>query len=208
LSPDFDELVGTEATGAERTRLREAHDLLLRAGPPPELTPKLKAGPNPGVARQQHRRRVAKRRALVLLAAALSIAVVFFAGYGLSSQRGTSSSSRGEIVKTLQLKGTASVPDAQGTLDVWQRRDGNWPMTLSVHGLPKLPRRTYYEVYLFRDGHPWASCGSFVVSGSPSRVLKVALNAPYKLHRGDSWVVTRQTVGSEPGQTVLQPVSA
>jgi hypothetical protein len=76
-----------------------------------------------------------------------------------------------------------------------------------VTGLPKLPPRTYYEVYLFRDGHPWASCGSFVVSGS-SQALRVSLNAPYKLHKGDSWVVTRQTVGAEPGKTVLRPVSA
>jgi hypothetical protein len=205
LSPDFDELVGTEATGAERKRLREAHDLLLRAGPPPELTPKLKAGPNPGVARMQRRRRTVKRRSLVLLAAALSIGLVFAAGYAVSSHRGGSTASAG-IVKTLELKGTAAVPGAQAELDVWQRRDGNWPMTLSVKGLPKLPPRTYYEVYLFRDGHPWASCGSFVVSGS-SQALRVSLNAPYKLHKGDSWVVTRQVAGSEPGKTVMRPVS-
>jgi hypothetical protein len=206
LSPDFDELVGTEATGAERKRLREAHDLLLRAGPPPELTPKLKAGPNPGVARMQRRRRTVKRRSLVLLAAALSIGLVFAAGYAVSSNRGGGTASAG-IVKTLELEGTAAVPGAQAELDVWQRRDGNWPMTLSVKGLPKLPPRTYYEVYLFRDGHPWASCGSFVVSGS-SQVLRVSLNAPYKLHKGDSWVVTRQVAGSEPGKTVMRPVSA
>jgi hypothetical protein len=204
LSPDFDELVGTEATGAERAKLREAHDLLLRAGPPPELTPKLKAGPNPGVARMQHRRRAVKRRSLVLLAAALSVAVVFFAGYTV---RGGGSSTSSGIAHTLQLKGTAAVPNAQATLDVWQERDGNWPMTLSVKGLPKLPAHTYYEVYLVRDGRPWGSCGSFVVSGS-SRVLQLHLNAPYKLQKGDSWVVTRQTPGSEPGKTVLQPVSA
>lgn len=206
MSPDFDELVGTEATGAERKRLREAHDLLLRAGPPPELTPKLKAGPNPGVARMQQRRRTVKRRSLVLLAAALSIGLVFAAGYAVSSHRGGGTHSAA-IVKTLELKGTAAVPGAQAELDVWQRRDGNWPMTLSVSGLPKLPPRTYYEVYLFRDGHPWASCGSFVVSGS-SQALRVSLNAPYKLHKGDSWVVTRQVAGSEPGKTVMRPVSA
>ncbi len=205
MSPDFDELVGTEATGAERVRLREAHDLLLRAGPPPELTPKLKAGPNPGVARMQHRRRRVKRRALVLLAAALSIGLVFVAGYAVSSYRGSTASAA--LVETLDLKGTAGVPNAQATLDVWQRKDGNWPMTLSVKGLPKLPPRTYYEVYLFRDGHPWASCGSFVVSGSSQKVLQVSLNAPYKLHKGDSWVVTRQVAGAEPGKTVMRPVS-
>jgi hypothetical protein len=204
LSPDFDELVGTEATGAERAKLRGAHDLLVRAGPPPELTPKLKAGPNPGVARMQHRRRVVKRRSLVLLAAALSIAVVFFAGYAV---RGGGNSASAGIVKTVQLKGTATVPDAQATLDVWQQRDGNWPMTLSVKGLPKLPAHTYYEVYLVRGGRPWGSCGSFVVADS-SRVLQLHLNAPFKLQKGDTWVVTRQSPGSEPGRMVLQPVSA
>lgn len=205
MSPDFNELVGTEATGAERARLQEAHDLLLRAGPPPELTPKLKAGPNPDVVRKQHRRRAVKRRTLVLLAAALSIAVVFFAGYGVSGLR--SGNGGGEIVQALELKGTAAVPKAQATLEVWRPRDGNWPMTLDVQGLPKLPAHTYYEVYLVRDGHPWGSCGTFVVSGS-SRPVKVSLNAPYKLQKGDTWVVTRQTPGSEPGRTVMRPVSA
>lgn len=204
MSPDFDELVGTEATGAERARLRDAHDLLLRAGPPPELTPKLKAGPNPGVVRKQHRRRAVKRRALVLLAAALSIAVVFSAGYAVSSQRNSSGSG---VVQSLELKGTAAVPKAQATLEVWRQKDGNWPMTLDVQGLPKLPAHIYYEVYLVRDGHPWGSCGTFVVSNA-SKVVQVSLNAPYKLQKGDTWVVTRQTPGSEPGKTVMRPVPA
>ena len=205
MSPDFDELVGTEATGAERARLRDAHDLLLRAGPPPELTPKLKAGPNPGVVRKQHRRRAVKRRALVLLAAALSIAVVFSAGYAVSSQRNSSGS--GVIVQSLELKGTAAVPKARATLEVWRQKDGNWPMTLDVQGLPTLPAHIYYEVYLVRDGHPWGSCGTFVVSNA-SKVVQVSLNAPYELQKGDTWVVTRQTPGSEPGKTVMRPVAA
>jgi hypothetical protein len=206
LSPDFDELVGTETTGAERARLRAAHELLLRAGAPPELTPKLKAGPNPGTVRKLERRRVVKRRSLVLLAAALSIVVVFFAGYAVSSHRGGNSSSTG-VVRSISLQGTPAVSGAHATLDVWRQRDGNWPMTLNVKGLPKLPAHTYYEVYLVRNGKPWGSCGTFVVSGA-SRMLKVSLNAPYELQKGDTWVVTRQTPGSEPGRTVMRPVSA
>ena len=124
MSPDFDELVGNDATGAERARLREAHELLLRAGPPPELTPKLKAGPNPGTVRKLERRRVVKRRSLVLLAAALSIVVVFFAGYAVSSHRGGGNSSSTGIVQTISLQGTSSAHDAQATLDVWRERDG------------------------------------------------------------------------------------
>ena len=168
------------------------------------MTPKLKAGPNPGTVRKLERRRTVKRRSLVLLAAALSIAVVFFACYAVSSHRGGSGS---RIVQTISLHGTPAVGSARATLDVWRPRDGNWPMTLNVRGLPKLPARTYYEVYLVRNGKPWGSCGTFVVSGS-SRMLKVSLNAPYKLQKGDTWVVTRAAPGSEPGRTVLRPVPA
>ena len=45
-NPNLDELVGTDTTGAERERLQHVHDLLLEAGPPPELSPELEAGPN------------------------------------------------------------------------------------------------------------------------------------------------------------------
>jgi hypothetical protein len=203
--PNFDELVGAEASGAERSRMREAHELLLRAGQPPELTPRLKAGPNLGAVRQQQqrqRRRVVKRRAMLLLAAALSIVAVFAAGYVVANQR--SGNGGGPPLAIIALNGTAEAPNAHATLDVWRPQGGNWPMTLSVAGLP---HRVRYEVYLVRGGRPWGSCGSFVVSDSKPLTLK--LNAPYKLQQGDSWVVTQQVPGgSEPGKTVLQPVPA
>jgi hypothetical protein len=37
--PTFDELVDDATTGAEREQLRHVHELLLRAGAPPELPP-------------------------------------------------------------------------------------------------------------------------------------------------------------------------
>jgi len=201
--PNFDELVGAEARGKEREQLREAHELLLRAGPPPELTPRLKAGPNLGVVQmqKQQRRRVVKRRAMLLLAAALSIVVVFAAGYAVANQQNGSGSANGVVL--IPLKGTPAAPRASATLEVWRPQGGNWPMTLDVAGLPQHAR---YEVYLVRDGRPWGSCGSFVVSNSKPLTLK--LNAPYKLQKGDTWVVTQQAGGSEPGRTVLQPVPA
>jgi hypothetical protein len=202
--PNFDDLIGAEATGAERERLLHAHELLVQAGPPPELPPSLQKAPSFGVFRLE-RRRVVKRRALVLLAAALSVVAVFFAGY---SVRGGGTSSAPSPAATLLLNGTSAIPGARGTLQVWRERDGNWPMTLSVKGLPKLPGHTYYEVYLVRDGQPWGLCGSFRGSDS-SQPLVVTLNAPYELRKGDSWVVTRPGAdGSEPGKTVLRPITA
>ncbi len=45
------------------------------------------------------------------------------------------------------------------------------------------------------------------MSSSPGAVT-LTFNAPYSLQQGDSWVVTRTTPGSEPGKTVLRPISA
>jgi Anti-sigma-K factor rskA len=202
--PRFDELIGSETTGAERERLRHAHELLLKAGPPPELTPELRKAPDVGVATRLRPRRAVKRRALVLLAAALSVVAVFFVGYGVANLGGSSSPT---LVANLALQGTSAEPRARASLEVWHPNDGNWPMTLNVAGLSKLPPRTYYEVYVVRDGRIMGSCGTFRVSGP--HTVTVKLNAPYPLRQGDTWIVTRQGPGGvEPGQTVLRPVRA
>ena len=39
--PDFDQLLGGDVDQADRDRLRRVHDLLLQAGPPPELSPEI-----------------------------------------------------------------------------------------------------------------------------------------------------------------------
>jgi len=203
--PKLDDLIDGETTGAERQRLQHVHDLLLQAGPPPELTPQLRKAPTFGVVPLQLKRRVVKRRALVLLAAAIAVAAVFAAGYGVGNRGGSNSSAR-----TLALQGTKLAPHAQATLQVWRPAHGNVPMTLEVKGLRKLPARSYYDVYLVRGGRvePWGVCGSFRV-GDSSRVLTLNFTSPYPLQKGDSWVVTRPGPGgTEPGRTVLRPVSA
>src|SRR2546430_1740558 len=77
---------GAATAGAERERLQRAHEMLLEAGPPPELSDKLEAGPTLALTLSKPRR-VARPRALLLLAAALAILVVFFAGYGVGNHR-------------------------------------------------------------------------------------------------------------------------
>jgi hypothetical protein len=206
--PRLDELIGTETTGSERQRLQHVHDLLLEAGPPPELSPELEAGPNLGTTLGKQRR--AKPRAMLLLAAALMLGLVFFAGYAVRNHGSVKTTIK--PVMAVALKGTSLVPGAQGTIQVWNdtQGHGNWPMTVRVVGLPQLPPRNYYEVYLVRNGKPWGSCGTFRVgNGSPDQEVTVTLSAPYSLHKGDTWVVTRPGAGgTEPGQTVLQPVTA
>jgi Anti-sigma-K factor rskA len=206
--PSLDELIGAEETGAERQRLQHVHELILQAGPPPEISPELAAAPTLATTLGRKRRAV-KPRAMMLLAAALAVAIVFLAGYIVANKGGgTASTTRNKPVEELALKGTSAAPGAQAALQVWHSRNGNWPMTLNVEGLPKLPAGSEYEVYLVRNGRPWGSCGTFRVISSRDTVT-VTLNAPYSLRPGDSWVVTRaRPGGAEPGQTMLQPVSA
>ena len=199
-SPDFDDLVGSNIDRAERERLRRVHELLLQSGPPPELSPEIEFGPTLAMTiGGRAPRRV--RRSFVLLAAALSlVALAFLAGYV------TGNSSNADAGHTLALVGTKAAPDALASLRV-EPADaaGNWPMKLSVTGLPKLPGHGYYTVYLTRNGKPWAPCGTFVVAGK-TNATAVTLNAPYHLRVGDSWVVTKQVPGDhDAGPIVLRP---
>ncbi|HZD87260.1 MAG TPA: anti-sigma factor [Gaiellaceae bacterium] len=198
--PEFDELVGSEPLGLERERLRRAHELLVRAGPPPELPPELRKAPRTEKPDAVRRREI-KRRATLLLAAALAVAAVFAGGYVVGHRSGGGPGS----AQTLALKGTKAAPHARATLEVLPAEGGNWPMTLTVKGLPKLPGAGYYEVYLVRKGARYLSCGTFVTAGG-SRPLTLTLNAPYHLRQGDSWIVTRESPPSGGhGTTVLRP---
>lgn len=205
--PTLDELIGTDATGAERQRLQQVHELLLEAGPPPELSPELEEGPNLSMTMGKKRRGAVKQRAMLLLAAAIVVFMVFIGGYAAHNPSGKGVT---PTAFTQALDGTKLAPNAQATLEVWNSSNGNWPMTLTAEGLPKLPPHTYYEVYLVRHGKPWGSCGTFrVTSSDTSGLVKVTLTAPYSLKKGDSWVVTRPgRGGAEPGPTVLRPAPA
>jgi hypothetical protein len=200
--PDFDELVGFDVEQGERERLRRVHDLLLEAGPPPELSPELEAGPTLAMTmggRQHH-----VRRRVMLLAAAIAVLALAFLGGYLAGNRGGGLAS----AQTLRLAGTSVDPSALASLRIEPvDQAGNWPMQLNVTGLPKLPPHGYYAVFLVRSGKIYAPCGTFVVAGA-KHGTSVELNAPYRLQHGDSWVVTKQMPGHhEPGPIVLTPVA-
>jgi len=200
--PDFDDLVGLDVEDDERDRLQRVHALIVSAGPPAELPPELEAGPTLALTLARNRRaRRTSRRALLLAAAICILALAFFAGYVVANGGGSAS------VKTLSLAGTPAAPGALASLKIEPVDSaGNWPMQLTVTGLPKLPARSYYEVYLVRNGKPYAPCGTFVVDGR-NRATSVSLNAPYRLQKGDSWVVTKKSPGlQEPGAVMMTPV--
>jgi hypothetical protein len=178
--PRFEELV----EGADE-RLRHVHDMLVTAGPPPELPPSLAHAP--GSEPESRVRLMPRRRlgAVLVLAAALALAT-FGAGYLVSARTGPDAGFTQDFALTMQ--GTSAARGAGATLLVGEIDEaGNWPMEMTVRGLPTLPQGQRYELLLTRNGAPVVSCGTFVVDGETA----VFLNAPYKLRAYDGWVVTR-----------------
>jgi hypothetical protein len=194
--PDFRELVGNDLGMEERARLENVHDLLVAAGPPPELPPALlePAAEPTG----HHVVGLPRRRAGALLALAATIALVaLVAGYAVG-QRGNE---RFSSIGTVKMHGTKAAASASATIAVGERDpSGNWPLKLVVHNLPPLPRRAYYEMFLTKDGKPVASCGTFV---SSDKTVTVRLNVPYNTRRYDGWVVTRHIRQSNAQPVVL-----
>jgi hypothetical protein len=200
MNPRFEDIVDEELAAEERERLERVHDLLIAAGPPAELPPHLERGPT--LAMTLSRKPRSGRRRMMLLAAAIAVlAVVFVAGFAVGN------SGNGLVgTHTLKLVGTKQASGALASLVIDNVDEaGNWPMKLSVTGLPKLPEHGYYEVYLWRHGKAVAPCGVFIVAGKAGAV-SVRLNAPYHIRNGDTWVVTKQLPGDNGvGPVVLHP---
>ena len=199
--PDFDDLVGNDIPAEERARLHRAHELLVQAGPPPELSPELESVPWPDDALSPvFGRRKPSGRRRVLLAAAILTAVVVGVFLGQATKDNSFKAER-----TVALQGTALARTATGSLAVGkQRSDGNWPMELRVKNLEWLPDGGYYDLYLTRGGKPLVLCVTFNAKGE----TVVRFSAAYQLDRFDKngWVVTRQRRGHHvPNQIVLKP---
>jgi hypothetical protein len=199
VTPRFDDLIDDDVTAAERERLERVHELLVAAGAPPELSPKLEAGPT--LAMTLGKAAKPRGRRIALLAATFAIlAAAFMLGYIAGNHGGGLASAQ-----TLQLTGTRAAPSALASLQILPSdTSGNWPMKLTATGLPKLGSRWYYEVFLVRNGKIFAPCGSFVSTGTAD----VTLNAPYRLQPHDTWLVTKQKRGDhEAGTVVLRPTT-
>ena len=178
MTPDFDALVGTDLEPGERERLARVHELLVAAGPPPDLI-------EPKVVQLASRRRRG-----VLLALAAAIAVTAFA-LGAAAFNGPSGRS---VAFEKVLQGTPAASHASGSLVVYDLDDaGNWPMELRIVGLQPIGSGRPFELWLTRGGKLEALCGSFVTSDSGSAA--VPMNAPYRFDDFDGWVVVAE--GSE-----------
>ena len=177
-------------------------DLLVRASPPPELSPGLDAVPWPDEALAplglRRRGRERRRSWLGLAAGAAAIALVaFLIGQGTGSKP-----AQFEPVASKRMHGTVLEPRASATIEVGKRGpDGNWPMLVDLVNLPPAPDGGYYMLWLSRNGKPVAPCGSF--NTRPNAETVVRLSAAYSFKGVNGWIVTRELPGSHPGQLVM-----
>ena len=198
--PDFRELVG-DLPDEERARLERVHDLLIAAGPPPELPPAL-VEPEPELdPRDENVAFLPRRRAGFVLGIAAAVGVAAFLGGFLA---GRQKEPFAEVFK-VPMQGTAQAANASGTIEVGKAdAAGNWPLKVVVRGLKPLPKGQYYEMFLTKGHKPAATCGTFRVIQSGD---SVRLNAPYNFRSFDGWVVTREVPGSGKHPVVLTTTS-
>ena len=191
--PEFRDLLGDDLPAEDRARLERVHELLLAAGPPPELPPSLAEAPDRA---SRPPSRLPRRRLGAAFALAAAIALVaFVGGYVAGYERNNFDATR-----EVSMHGTSAAPGARGVIKLGDRDKGNWPMVLTVRGLPRLPARGYYELFLRRDGH-FLRCGSFNVEAGAT---SVDFSVPYTFERNDGWIVTRWRRGErEPGPSLL-----
>jgi hypothetical protein len=197
---DFHDIVGTEGLEPdEEARLRRVHDLLVQAGPPPDLPPALERTPEAAEAEIVQFPLLPRRRwvAAALVAATVTV-LAFGGGYLFGHSKGGPSGFA--VNRVVPMKGTG---EAQGLIRISSRdKVGNWPMEVEVTGLPKQPQRVaYYELWLTKGHKPVEPCGAFRVNGDKTTVR---FTIPYDATNADGWVVTAQPNGrAAPGAVVL-----
>jgi hypothetical protein len=193
--PDFRELVG-DLPEEERARLERVHELLIAAGPPPELPPALvEPDLDP---RDENVEFLPRRRAGLVLGIAAAVGVAAFLGGFLAGR------AKEPFPKVFEvpMQGTAQAANASATIQVGKADEaGNWPLKVVVRGLKPLPKGQYYEMFLTKGTDKRAAtCGTFRVIQSGD---SVRLNAPYNFRRFDGWVVTLERPGSGKHPIVL-----
>lgn len=193
---DFDELIGSEGLSAnDELRLRHVHDLLVQAGPPPDLSPDL-AVPSLGREEPNEVPLLFRRRRGLTAVLALAAAIAAFAG-GYAFGHGKAKPAAFEAVRSIPMHGKAG---ARGVIKVAATDAvGNWPMLVEVTGLPQQSDpRAYYELWLTKNGKPVLPCGTFRVN---EKTTRVRLSVPYSFRGYDGWVVTAE--GRTPDRDVV-----
>jgi hypothetical protein len=181
MTPDFDELVGDEGSSADRESLRQIHDLLVSASPPP---------PGPAWRAPRVSALVSRSRAVAALGLATTVSVVVGLGIGYTVGHGA----RFHTDFSRPMHGIGPAREARALIEVGgEDANGNRALEMTIRSLPALPHKGLYELYLSKHGKPILPCGTFQTGSSGS--AEVSLNVPGSLAEYDGWIITALTRG-------------
>jgi hypothetical protein len=202
MSRELGDLIDFDGLSPEdEARLLRVHERLIAAGPPEEL-PHLLVDPPP-VGGPVVPLATRRRRPALLLVAALVAAACFGAGYLVADNPRPGAARAVELVSLQGTGAQSSFASLRvGSADV----SGNWPIQLTVTGLPRLESEyARYVLMLSEHGRPTSLCGIFEVA--PSGATTVTFNVPYAITKTTRWVVTEVTRGvAFPGRVVMKTV--
>jgi hypothetical protein len=160
--PEFRDLVGDDLPPDERARLERVHEMLIAAGPPPELPPELQVVPSERPAAEPVA--LPRRRVGAALALAAAIALIAFLGGYIAGHSGAGQSFQSIQNVTLGSR-QASAVVRFGPKDA----NGNTTMDVKVKGLQPLPEDDYYVLFMTKNGKPVVACGTFNIRhGGPT----------------------------------------
>jgi hypothetical protein len=184
MKPDFYDLVGDEGTPEELEELRQVHELLLAASPPPRL------------AKAPHSRRVRSLTrswgaGVVAFAAICAAAIGLASGYAFGHRSGFHSGA----VRSMHGLGAAHAASAVIRVG-HEDANGNRPIQMTVKALRAPANGGWYELYLTKKGKLEVPCGIFRTGASGQ--ARVNMNAPADLEEYDGWVVTTVPAGPTP----------
>lgn len=199
--PDFRELVGDEGGREELDRLRRVHELLVAAGPPPELSPRVA---NPPDVEESKVLEFKRRRPATLLAVGIAaVAAAFVIGYAVGDHH-SSFSAQGPAIP---MHGIGQARAAHADIKIGSHDSGgNYPLEMTVQGLRRLPKGGWYELLLSKGGKPTLPCGDFAVAGTQTTVR---MSVPYDFSdlrarkAFDGWVVVAHSPGAKSAPVVM-----
>jgi hypothetical protein len=200
VTADFDQLVDlTDVSAEERARLERMHKLLVAAGPPADLPSELADAPsNVGSAQVIAFPRRRRTAAAISIAAAVAVAC-FTGGYLLANQ-----AHHGSSLHAVRVVGLSGEQNSLASLKVGAAdSNGNWPMQLTVKGLPPLHGTdSHYVLMLTQNGKLTWMCGMFKVGEDGATT--VAFSVPYRITGQTKWAVTAMSHGTKfPGHVVM-----
>jgi len=206
MKREFGDLIDVEGlTASETARLQRVHQMVVAAGPPPELSLALQTAPAAPTARPRSAFRLSPpalrgRSALGVLGATTAFAAACF---GVGFVLGDHATGNTQVVNVVAMQGNGT-RNTTASLHVGAANpDGNWPLSLTVSGLAKLKdKNSYYVLALEENGKPERFCGMFRVDADGKATVEFSV--PYPITKSTRWAVTAMKPGASwPGHVVM-----